>query len=208
MSSAGDHLEPSPLDALLRHSISPCAAGNEVYPRLEGIHQDYRASILRRFTISIPRFYSMRLNFTAEPLVVHGKLILMTIFAFYEDVGSISFSTLSQAHFQFCPHLGAGRLFHPDIPLLAAIRFTFNEADGQRGLHQKVHSCDRCPTDYSIAIKDRRATLYIWQDPEAGTSPTDPYWRCHILDEVNQFNGTKFGYEHGSVRGLYYSNGT
>lgn len=159
---------PAPETIWSRHRLMPyyAIAFRHVqlamkYTRLEGIHQDYRASILQRFTISIPRFYSMRLKFTAEPLVVHGKFILMTIFAFYEDVGPISFSTLSQAHSQFCSHLDAGNFLHPNNPLLAAIRFAFNEADGQRDLHQKVHSCDRCPTDYSIVIKDRRATLYI-----------------------------------------------
>lgn len=180
------------------------------YTRLEGIYQDYRASILQRFTILIPLFYSMRLKFTAEPLIVNGRFILMTTFVFYELARPISFSTLSHAYFGFCPHLSAGdELLDPDNPLFVAIRHAFNVADGQRGLHQEVHSCDRCPTDYLIAVEDGRATLYVWQDLGAGTSAADPYWRSHIWDDKNNaFNGTKFSYEHGSIRDLYYSCGT
>ena len=54
----------------------------------------------------------------------------MITFAFYEIVGPISFSALSQAHFQFCPHLGAGEPLDPDNPLPAAICFAFSVADG------------------------------------------------------------------------------
>ncbi len=128
----------------------------------------------------------MGLKFTSEPVIVHGRFILMTTFAFYEIVGPISFSTLPQAHFQFCPHLGAGEPLNPDKPLPAAICFAFSVADGQRGLYQKVHSCNRCPTGHLIAIEDRRATLYIWQDLGAGTSPTDPYWNSPLCSPKNK----------------------
>lgn len=178
------------------------------YTRLKDIHQDYRASILQKFTVSIPRWYSMRLNFTAEPVIINGRFILMTIFVFYTAVGPMSFSNLSQAHFHICPHLGVGPLIL-DNRLVAAIRLAFNVADAKRGSHQKAHSCDRCPTDYRIVVKDRRATFYAWQDLGAGISPEDPYWRSHIWDEENGlFKGTRFSYEHGSVRDLYYSRGT
>lgn len=179
------------------------------YTRFKDIHQDYRASILQRFAVSIPQFDSMGLIFGAEPIIVSGRFILMTIFVFYTAIEPISFSILSRAHFQICPHLGAGGPLIPDNRLLAAIRLASNVADGQLGSHQEVHSCDRCPTDFRITIKDRQATLYVWQDLGAGTSPLDPYWRSHIWDEGNGlFKGTKFKYEHGSIRDLYHRRGT
>lgn len=175
------------------------------YTRLTGVHQDYRASILRKYTISFPRSYS----FTAEPVIAHGRFVLMTTRVFYKAVGPMLFSTLSQMYLYVCPHLGTGASFIPDSPLLAAIRFVSNVADGQRGLLQKGNSCDRCPTDFLMSIEDGRAILYVWQDLGAGTSSADPYWRSHIRDKENGlFKGTSFSYEYGSVRDLYYSRGT
>lgn len=173
------------------------------YTRLDGVHQDYRADILRKFTTFIPHFCSMRLNFGADPVIIRGRFILMTVFTFYTAVEPISSSNLSQAYFQICPHLGAGSPLIPDNTLLAAARFASN--DGQRGLHQELHSCDRCPTDFRIEIYDRRATLCVWQDLGDGSSPADPYWRSHIRDEGNNlFKGKKISYEHASVRMFYY----
>ncbi|KAI9870815.1 MAG: hypothetical protein M1830_003773, partial [Pleopsidium flavum] len=208
---------PAPEISWSRHRLNPyyAIAHRHVqlaikYTRLEDVHQRYRASILQRFTTSFPSFHSMRLKFTVEPVVVNGRFILMTTFDFHEAAAPLSFTTLSRVSVRFCQHLPIDEPTNPESPLLAAIRFAFKVADGRSGLHQEVHSCDRCPTDYLIKIQGRRAISYVWQDLGSGTSPIVPYWRSHILDykENNQFNGTEFCYEHGSVRYMYYSSGT
>jgi hypothetical protein len=200
---------PAPESTWSRHRLHPyyAVAHRHVqlaikYTRLEHIHQSYRASILQRFTISLPRFYSMSLEFTAEPAVIHGRFILMTTFTYHKVAAPLSFTTLSHAAVRICPHLGIGETVSPENPLLAVTRSAFRV-----GL--EVHSCDRCPTDCLIIIRKSRATFYAWQDLGSGTSPMDPYWRSHILDlKNNQFIGTKFCYKHGSIRDMYYSNGT
>lgn len=175
------------------------------YTRLTRVHQEYRARILQKFTISIPPFYS----FTAEPSIIQGRFILMSTWAFPKAVGPMAVSTLSQMHFQICPHLGKGISLIPENPLIAAIRFASNVADGQHGVLQDENSCDRCPTDFMISVEDKRAILCVWQDLGAGTSSADPYWRSHIYSkENNLFKGTSFSYEHGSVREFYYSRGS
>jgi len=171
------------------------------YTRLAGTHQSYRASILQRFTISYPEFYSLGLDFTAEPIVVHGRFILKTTWDFREAAAPVSFAMISHASFGLCAHLRA------------ATRFAFEVADVQSGFHQEAHSCDRCPTDCSIVVQGSRAIFHVWQDLGSGLSPMDPYWLSHINDvindvENNEFSGTKFCYKHGSVRDLYYGSGT
>ena len=170
------------------------------------IHQDYRAgiTILQRFAISIPHFYSMRLDFGADPVVVRGRFLLMTVFTFSTALEPISSSHLSQAYFQICPHLCAGGPIIPDNTLLAAIPFASN--DGRRGSHQEGRCCEWCPTDFRVIFYNRSATLYVWQDLSDGSSPVDPYWRSHIWDkENNPFKSTKSSYEYGSVWRLYHS---
>ncbi len=172
------------------------------YTRLKDYHQDYLAKILQPFRITIPKFYSMRLTFAAIPVIIHGRFILMKASIFNAAVEPISFSTISKAPFGICPHLSIW-LPVQDNPLLEAMRSACN--DGQCGLH----SCDRCPTDYRIITDCRGATLYVWQDLGAGTCPADPYWRSHIYGEdSSRYRGTKFNYQHGSVKDLYYSRGT
>lgn len=179
------------------------------YTRRQDVHQRYRASILQRFTTSFPNFYSLRLEFTAEPLVIHGRFILMTTFDFHEAAAPLSYETISRTMIKICPHLVIG-FFSRDNPLTAGIRFAFQAADGQSGSYQEFRSCDRCPTDYLILIRERRATFYAWTDLGSGSSPMDPCWSSHLLDHKtnNQFTGTKFCYEHGSVRDMYYGSGT
>jgi len=178
------------------------------YTRLECIHQNYRANILQKFTITIPRWYSTKLKFTAEPRIVRGRYILMTTNVFCAYEGPISYSLLSQVCFRLCPHLCASELvssLQPDNQLLVTMRLAFNRAK----VEPEMYSCDQCPTDYVIAVEDDRVTFNTWQDLGTGISEADSYWRSHVWDESenNRFRSAKFCYEHGSIRDMYYSNG-
>lgn len=176
------------------------------YTRLRDTHQDYRASVMQRFTTSIPQFYSMRLIFSANPTIICGRFILMSTFIFYTPAEQISLSDITRAHFQICPHLGASGPLLPYNRLLSAIGSACKVAAGQPGLHKSVYSCYQCPTDFTVAIHPRSVSLLVWQDLGAGVSPADPCWHSHIwTDENNRVMGTKFNYEHGSIKKMYYS---
>lgn len=116
------------------------------YTRLGNVHQRYRARISQRFTTSFPGYYSMNLEFTAEPLVVHGRFILMTTFDFHEAAAPLSFTTLSHAYARFCPHLALGGTRHlQGDPFMAVIRSAFDAVDGQGSSHEEVHFLGRLP---------------------------------------------------------------
>lgn len=77
---------PAPEPIWSRHRLNPYYAIAHrhaqlaiKYTRLNHVHQPYRASILQKFTQPLCKgFFSMRLKFSAEPIVVHGRFILMT----------------------------------------------------------------------------------------------------------------------------------
>lgn len=150
--------------------------------------------------------YSMELDFAAEPVIFRGRLIMMAIFLSLELEEPISFSTLSRTQFQVCPHLCATDYLFPENPFLTALRLA--SAHGQRGLRQKVHSCDQCPTIYLIALRDGWATFHLWHDLGTENSPpADPCWHSHLrdVDHKNVFSDTQFSYKYGSVRNWYHT---
>lgn len=150
------HPCPGPKIISKRDSLIPCYSitFHRVqlaiqHNRLKGVHQDYCASIMQRFTTSVPRYYSMQMHISADPVVIDGRFILMTIYNFHTAGKPMSSMDLSQAHLQICPHLGAGSHVITDNPLLAAIRSAPNRCryGCSRG---DYFSCDRCPTDFHM----------------------------------------------------------
>lgn len=172
----------------------------------EGMHHRHRAKILRKYAVRYPEYFSARLDFTAEPVIIDGRFILRTTYEFHELVKPLSLEIISEAFFGFCPHLHAVSL---SGQLDQAISLAFQAADaGSSRSYAANHSCERCPTDYSITVLlGRHVTFDVFQDLGSGFSSTDPYWRSHILGDINSQPGgwTKFDYEHGSVRELYLS---
>ena len=100
------------------------------YTRHRNFHQEHRAKLLQSFEITFPRLYSMGLMFSATPVIVCGRFILMTAFYFYDAEEPIPISTISDAPLQICPHLRSGLFLSPNF-LLEAIRLARKE--GQRG---------------------------------------------------------------------------
>lgn len=197
------------------HFMSPCyaLAFRHVqlaikYTRLRNFHQDYLSSIMQTFTKTMLH-HSMRLKFTAEPVVIDGRFLLMASFTFYEITTPMSSSTLLESHFGLCPHLTVCEPLLPTKPLVALINSAFVNPPSSRTSYHGLRSCDYCPTDYSLIIGDKRATFSTWQDLGAGASPTDPYWSSHVsTDTNNPYTCTKFEYEHGSIKALYVSRST
>ena len=192
-----------------RHHMLPCysISFHHVqlaikYTRLKNFHQEYREKILQTFQVKIPRFCSVPLVFSAIPVVVYGRFLLMTVFHFYNAVEPTPSSTIFEAPVRICPHLGTG-LYMSNNPLLAAVRLARTES--RRGRRGKLYSCDQCPTEFRVFTYDRDVTLRVWQDLGSGISPTDPYWCSHIPSVNNSlYRGTKFDYEHGSIVDSFY----
>lgn len=179
------------------------------YTRLPDIHQIYRKKILKRFTICLRRFYSMKLDFFAEPKIISNRFLLMFSFAFSETITRLSYETVSQAKIDLCPHLYLGEVrVGPANPLETALRAAFDMADSHRRPHEAFHSCHRCPTDFSIAVKEKKTIITNWMDLGAGMRPEDPFWRSHLELPGHTPFGPDLSFEHGSVRELYHSSGT
>ncbi|MCJ1392994.1 hypothetical protein MMC18_005866 [Xylographa bjoerkii] len=172
------------------------------------VRKIYQAVRLRRFMIYIPRYYSLSLDFTAEASVVHGTLLLLTIFELYPAFGHLSFKALSHTSMGFCPHLRINETTNPEEaenPIMAAIRLAFDVGNDPT----KTFSCDFCPTDYSVSRVGQRAIFYVWQEIDSKTSPADPFWPSHATDcKENGRKDAKFEYRHGSIRDMYKNTGT
>lgn len=152
------------------------------YTRLGNIHQHYRARILQKYTKSKLLYASTKqrftaLDFTAEPVIVQSRFIMMETFVFRDQDQPLSITTFAAQFFKVCPHLpvDAGAL-----RTAMQLAFDLDLAGRQPSLPPKVYSCDRCPTDYLVTVQRDRPLIQVWQDFGSGTSPTDPYWRSHV----------------------------
>jgi len=179
------------------------------YSRMKGVHQHYRARIMQKSVVSHPQYYSIGMTFVAEPIIVYGRFILMTMFEFYEGLEEVSYSTLVQIPVLFCPHHSIGTFTNHNDAFVTSLRSAFRRSSDTCRPCYRAYSCDRCPSDYSIVIKDKKALISIWHDLGTGVSPEDPYWQSHIWDDKNNhYKGTQFPYQHGSIFRMYYSSGT
>lgn len=204
----------SPEPACNRHNLAPfyTLAFQHVrlavkYTHLDNCHQNYRASIMQKFTRSWAQIYSMRLQFIAEPRIVQGRFLLKATLVFHQISKSTLLSSLSEAPFCFCAHVGAmGMRRLPENTLLNAVLHASQKADGEHDSACEVHSCSQCPTNFTIVFTQGRATFTVWQDLGTGASPEDAYWKSHIWSTSNSiFCGPSFPYRHGSIRRQFYN---
>lgn len=205
---------PAPEPACNRHNLAPfyTLAFQHVqlamkYTHLKNCHQNYRASIMQKFTRSWAHIYSMRLQFIAEPRIVQGKFLLMATLVFHQTSESALLSSLSKAPFCFCAHVGAmGMRRLPENHLLNAVLRASQKADDQHDSACEIHSCSQCPTEFTIVFTQGKATFTVWQDLGTCASPEDPYWKSHIWSISNSiFDGPFSPYRHGSIREMYYN---
>ncbi|MCJ1382014.1 hypothetical protein MMC17_005126 [Xylographa soralifera] len=184
------------------------AIRNMKLTRSYDIRSIYKTILYRNIVLAVPQYYSMRLEFFAGVEIVHGKVILMTLFELWKHAEFLTFGELSHLPMGFCSHLwthGPTTSEMVENPLVTAIRLALDNnliSDLYR-LHVGHYSCDTCPTNYSVSIMANQATFSIWQELGTGVSPANPFWRSHTMDskENNQRNATEYSYRHGNLRG-------
>lgn len=184
------------------------------YTYMKTSHQFYRERLLQKYQTSRSGFETSRsasgslaLKFIAEPRIILNRYILMTACIFSAGSKPYSFESLSQVPIRFCPHSRFGRVANPiHYPFGAAVQQAFHSLKGECGARPKLFSCDRCPTDISILVKEDEAYIVCWSDLGSGKSSQDPCWQSHVWSLENSCNKrSSFEYNHGGVRELYSS---
>ena len=119
------------------------------------------------------------------------------------------FDSLSIAPILFCPHSLPGTIGMAEYPFRVAVRQAFQDyKDNPRedDVLPTLFSCDRCPTDFSILVKEDEATIVCWSDLGTGESPQDPYWQSHMWGPSNNlYVDGHFEHDHESIRELYFN---
>ena len=177
------------------------------YTHMNTSHQFYRERLLQKYETSRSDFESLALKFIAEPRVILNRYILMTACIFSAGSKPFSFESVSKIPIHFCPHSCFGPLADSvEYPFGAAVQQAFHSLKDERGAQPKLFSCDRCPTDISILVKEDEAYIVCWSDLGTGKSSQDPCWQSHLWSLRNNCDkGSSFEYKHGSVCALYSS---
>lgn len=175
----------------------------------EGTQRQYHAALLREFSISLPDFFSLRLDVSAEPLLAKGRFLLKTTYVLRGGTQPLSLANALKTPVAICPHLSLGAVHPvgPTEPLPAALRLAFDKAGAPIVLKQDLHSCDQCPTDFLVSCKDERVRVMVWPDLGIGVSIQDLFWRFHLLrNKKKGFHGINSDYRPGSIQEMYSSN--
>lgn len=179
------------------------------HSRYQGPGKKHYPCLLPTFSISIPDFFSWRLDFAAEKLVAKGRFLLKTTHVLHGVTQPLSLLNTSKAPVAICSHLSLG-VVHPIAlgePIPAALRMAHDEAGAPVGLNQDLHCCARCPTDFLVSNRDDDVSIMVWTDLGNGTSPQDPFWRSHLLSNENSpLDGNTFDYRLGSIQEMYFNN--
>lgn len=177
------------------------------YTYMNTSHQFYRERLLQKYETSRSDYGSLALKFIAEPRIILNRYILMTTCIFSAGSKPYSFESVSQIPIQFCPHSGFGPVANSvQYPLGAAVQQAFHSLKGECGARPKLFSCDRCPTDISILVKEDEAYIVCWSDLGTGKSSQEPCWQSQLWSLRNNCDkGSSFEYNHGGVRELYSS---
>ncbi len=186
------------------------------YSRLGGkaVHQRYLKNILREFVHLEHPSSQQRIEsdaFTARARVVRGKLIVRARYHFFEDLPKVSYKNIIMTPMAFCPHHTIGPLYSWRDPVILIIQSLFQQPSGfpWPGFYRRSFSCDRCPSDYEIIMKDSKLTIFIWRDLGTETCLEDPCWRSQINTIIDyRLPSTDFLYEHGSIKTMFNSAGT
>lgn len=205
MSVARTCRELSPLSSLLRYSSSPRAPGNETFAYetcSSALPCKYHAEIHGRQ----PQCLCIGSDFTVEPVIVRGRFILMAKYEFHRGDEDLSYSTFMQTIILFCPCHLTNNFIDLDDPFFKLVRSAFRRSNDTSDFCQDAYSCDRCPSDYSILIRDKKLVITVWRDLDTRVTPEDPYWSSQTRDDENNYaKGDEFPYEHGSIRRMFYS---
>lgn len=179
--------------------------------RRQGTRKKYYPPLLPKFSISVPDFFSWRLDFSDEKLVAEGRFLLKTTHVLHGVTQPLSLLNTSKAPVAICPHLSLG-VVHPIAlgkPIPAALRMAYDEAGAPVGLNQDLHCCARCPTDFLVSNEEDDVSIMVWADLGNGTSPQDPFWCSHLLgNENSRLDGNTFDYRPGSIQEMYINNET
>ena len=177
------------------------------YTHMNTRHCHYRAKLLQKYESSCSEYYSQMLKIISEPRVISNRYILMRACIFSAGSEPYSFESISKILVRFCPHLGFGPVsFAARYPFGAAVQQAFQTINQQPNAPPKLFSCDRCPTDISIFVKEDEAYIVAWSDLGTGNSLQDPCWQSHLWTHWNNIGkGSRFEYDHGSVRAMYSS---
>jgi hypothetical protein len=134
-------------------------------------------------------------TYITEPKVIGGQFFLFSQWSIRPI--KASFSRSSGPYVEICPHLclkyhGTSRL----NPLDSQMRALFDRGDDG----WCSFSCQRCPTDYELAVSQVHISIKIWQCFGSPQSPLDISWR--VLVEKDDTIGQGLTVEHapGSIR--------
>lgn len=171
---------------------------------MKGKHQDCRTNILRKFKIRLVCSPIIK-AFAAKPKVVDGKFILLATYVLYPAPLQDAAKTDYEKYIMFCPHHHFGNGTGPGNSFAAILQEAVIDAATMQGQHTRLFLCDRCPTDYSVAVEDDEAVVEAWHDLGNGFSVEDPSWQSHLYSyEKNGISrGSQFNYEHGSISKMY-----
>ena len=158
--------------------------------------------------VANPRLLCIGSDNIVEPVIVCSRFILITKYGFYGGNEELSNSTFMQMIILFCPHHIIHSFVDLDDPFFKLVRSAFRRSMDAFGSCQDAYSCNRCPSDHSILIRDKKLVITVWHDLGTGLTREDPHWSCHIGDDENNYaKGNEFLYEHGSIRRMFYSSG-
>ena len=163
-------------------------------------------------------------TFTAHSRIIRGRFIVRASYQFSGNLSDESKSDAMLSKMPFCPHHLLGDINNPGYHFLRMVHFMFRwpNRNPREGVHQQRFSCERCPSDYEIVMKDKILNIRIWRDLGTGACPEDPCWQSQVASIENIYSSvsrgfsignfrsseSKYPYEHGSIRTMFDSGGT
>ena len=172
------------------------------YTHMKFSHQAYRQRLLQKFEYTYSASDFLTCKCIGEPRIVGGRYILMTSCVFSTRSMPCWYELISELTISFCPHSAIGPLSDlAEHPFNAVVRQAFRCPSNPR---PEFFSCDRCPTDMTILVKENEACIVCWSDLGRGESSQDSSWQSQLWTlENSQHEESPFRYCHGSIRELY-----
>ena len=193
-----DHVRPQDSNAVTFHHVQLALK----YSRMKEKHQDCRRNILQNFETR-PVGSSIIKTFAAKPKIVNARFILLATYVLYTGPLRDAAKRDYDKYIMFCPHHRFGFGTGPEFSFAAMLQKAVINAAIIQNQHTELFSCDRCPTDYSVVVKDDEAVVKAWHLGK-GFSVEDPSWQSHLFSNQNgKFEGSQFNYEHGSIFKMY-----
>ena len=151
------------------------------YSRRPGLHDNYRANLLKPYSCSRSDLLGMQVDCAAEPVIVLNRFILKLSVDIEKRSGPVTFEDLSYLEVKVCPYLKCrvGNACSSECIVQKRLGWAVEATKRKKGFGHSFESTIWPPSDFTIITKPGKLSFHMLHDLGNGEGTSDKFWGNH-----------------------------